>query len=401
MEILMTRLSIFFASALVFASTLFAAAPPVYEVTTVAGTPGVAGNRDGDAHTALFNRPTWLDVLTWSYDFPAVNAGDIYVVDRVNQALRFISGNTVKTLPINPALTLNFGGPFGGGILIEPGSGGCGAAEYVSGLFVASSGSNRVPLMSFFGGLADRDGGYILGDGTAGQRDGDSRSAQLRNPTGIARSHEYEWHNLDQRYLYIADSDNHTIRRVRWYYSFEGCPDPAIMETFAGSPGTPGFRDGVGEARFNEPRGLATYLDGSIVVADSGNHVIRKVSSAGIVTTIAGVPGVPGSDDGPAFQAHLNTPSGLDVAPNGDIFITDTANHTIRLLSPDGQLRTIAGTPGLAGYADGFGPNARFSGPVGIHVAPDGTILVADTSNNVIRRLVATASLNHPRLIRP
>jgi glucose/arabinose dehydrogenase len=173
------------------------------------------------------------------------------------------------------------------------------------------------------------------------------------------------------------------------------------METFAGSPGASGFHDGVEGTRFNTPRGLATYLDGSILVADSGNHVIRSISRTGIVTTIAGVPGIPGSDDGPALQAHLNTPSGLDVAPNGDIFITDTANHTIRLLTPDGQLRTIAGAPGLAGYADGFGPDARFSGPVGIHVARDGSILVADTSNNVIRRLVPTASLNHPRLIRP
>lgn len=392
------------AATFLLASSLLAAAPPAYEVTTVAGTPGVAGNRDGDASTALFNRPTWLDVVTYSYDYPQVNAGDIYVVDRVNQALRFISGNGVRTLSVDPALALNFGGPFGGGILIEPGGGGCGGGVYSGGLFVASSGSNRVPLMSFLGGLANRDGGFILGDGTAGQRDGDSRSSQFRNPTGITRSREYEWHNLDQRFLYIADSDNHTIRRVRWNYSAEGCPDPSIMETFAGSPGAAGFADAISSplaARFNEPRGLATYLDGSVIVADSGNHVIRRISTDGVVTTIAGVPGVPGSDDGPARQAHLNTPSGLDVAPNGDIFITDTANHTIRLLSPDGQLRTIAGAPGLAGYADGFGSDARFSGPVGIHVAPDGSILVADTSNNVIRRLVATASLNHPRLIRP
>jgi hypothetical protein len=389
------------AAPFLLASSLLAAAPPAFEVTTLAGTPGVAGNRDGDAHSALFNRPTWLDILTYANDYPQVNPGDVYVVDRANQAIRIINSTGVRTLSVDSGSALNFGGPFGGGILLEPGGGGCGGGVYDSGMFVVSSGSDRIQLLSLLGSLANRDGFWILGDGSPGQRDGVSPSSQFRTPSGITRSREYEWHDIQHRFLYIADSDNHTIRRVRWYYSFEGCPQPAIMETFAGSAGSPGFHDGVGESRFNTPRGLATNLDGSILVADSGNHVIRSISQTGVVTTIAGVPGIAGSDDGPALQAHLNTPSGLDVAPNGDIFITDTGNHTIRLLSPDGQLRTIAGAPGLAGYADGFGANARFSGPVGIHVAPDGSILVADTSNQVLRRLVATASLHHPRLTRP
>jgi streptogramin lyase len=171
---------------------------------------------------------------------------------------------------------------------------------------------------------------------------------------------------------------------------------PGQTGTFAGSTGVAGFADGAGTlARFNTPRGLATAPDGSILVADSSNHIIRRIDVDGNVTTIAGEPGVPGSNDGPARQAHLNQPSGIDVNARGEIFISDTGNHTIRKLTAEGMVITIAGAPGAAGFADGLSGESRLSGPVGIRVTPDGSIFVADTSNNVIRKLVEVPIASH------
>jgi hypothetical protein len=387
------------ALALLLSWSVLAADRPSYNVTTLAGTPGVAGFHDGPLRLATLNRPTWLDVVTGVSDpyFPP-RTGDIYFVDRANQAIRIISSETVSTYTVTydflgtKPLPMDFGGPFGGGLLIEPPGGGCGGNDYDRGMFVASSGLNQIPLVSFVGVIAERDGYFILGSGMPGHADSDFRSAQFQTPTGIARSplYSYDENGIFNRHLYIADTGNHTIRRVRWELSFEACPQPYTIETFAGSPEQPGFADGNGTAaRFNTPRGLATATqDGSILVADSGNHVIRRISAAGSVATIIGEPGVAGSNDGPARQAHLNTPSGIDVNARGEIFISDTGNHTIRMLTRDGMLITIAGAPGVAGWADGIGGSSRLAGPVGIRVTPDGSILVADTSNNVIRRLV-------------
>ena len=122
-------------------------------------------------------------------------------------------------------------------------------------------------------------------------------------------------------------------------------------------------------------------------VADTGNHAIRRIAPDRTVTTIAGEPGVAGNDDGIARSAHLNSPSGIDVNAKGEIFIADTGNHTIRMITTDGRLITLAGVPGIAGFADGVASSARFAGPVGIRIAPDGSLLIADTSNNAIRRL--------------
>jgi len=101
---------------------------------------------------------------------------------------------------------------------------------------------------------------------------------------------------------------------------------------------------------------------------------------------------VPGSDDGPARTAHLNTPSGIDVDARGQIFFSDTGNHVIRMITSDGQLVTIAGLAGVAAHADGAGSAARFSGPVGIRVLENGGIIVADTSNYAIRLLTPADS---------
>jgi sugar lactone lactonase YvrE len=185
--------------------------------------------------------------------------------------------------------------------------------------------------------------------------------------------------------------------------SFENCPQSRQVETIAGSAGEAGARDGVGTtARFNNPRGLVAGPDGSVYVADSGNHAVRKIAPDGTVTTIAGVLGAPGSDDGVALTAHLNTPSGIDVDASGQIYIADTGNSTIRMITTDGRLVTIAGIPGVSGFADGAAASAKFAGPVGVRIAPDGSLLIAHTSNNAIRRYsLVTVPTDRARAVRP
>jgi len=363
-------------------------------VTTVAGIPGIPGYWDGPATDAMFTHPTWIDVVAHSsasYSCEGGRSGEIFVVDRINGLIRrigpdgFVTTFAVKT-------PLDFDSAFGGGILVEPPGSGCGCGIYARGIFVSSTGGQQVKLLAFDGSLASRDAQIILGTaGNAGSRDGYGSEAAFRLPSGIGRSWKYVGSVPAQssgQSLYIADSGNHTIRRTGFILSFEACPQNLNVQTLAGSPGEPGSADGKGRAaRFNTPRGVAGAPDGSVYVSDSGNHTIRRIAPDGTVTTVAGEAGVPGSNDGPALQAHLNTPSGIDVNEKGEVFIADTFNHTIRMLTTDGQLITIAGQPGIGGFADGDSSTALFNAPVGLKIAPDGSIVIADTSNNVIRRL--------------
>jgi hypothetical protein len=371
-----------------------AAAPPSGVVTTVAGQPGVAGYWDGPDTDALFTHPTWLDVAVSDRppSFGEAEHGEIYVVDRINQLVRRISvRGVVSTLKLRRTFTepasLHFGTAFGGGIAIEPPGAGCGGGIYDRGIFLAATGEERVYLVSTDGYFASRDWfPVIIGTGKTGARDGISpNEAEFRSPSGVAytpNSRNNDRYELRQA-LYVADSGNHTIRRVAYSASPENCPEPLYVTTFAGAAGEPGSADGIGSAaRFNTPRGIAATADGVVYVTDAGNHTVRKITPDGIVTTIAGTPGIAGSDD-----THLNTPSGIDVNDKGEVFFVDTFNHAIRMIGTDGKLVTVAGQLGVSGFADGDAAAAKFNAPVGLKIAPDGSIVIADTGNNVIRRL--------------
>jgi hypothetical protein len=382
---------------LLFIAVAAAAAPPSGVVTTVAGQPGVAGYWDGPSTDAMFTHPTWLDVVVAAnpQTCDGGKSGEIFVVDRMNGLVRRISEtgfvSTFRVVrrafvggPIVGDVPLNFDSAFGGGILVEPPGAGCGCDVYARGVFIASTGANQVVLAHTSGTLANRDDwSPIIGTGQAGARDGNSGTqAQFQAPVGIARAARAATGGSLPQALYIADSGNHTIRRIRYVASGENCPQARDVFTLAGSPGETGSVDGVGsEARFNTPRGIAALPDGTLYVTDAGNHTVRRIAPDGIVTTVAGVPGVAGSDD-----THLNTPSGIDVNDKGEVFIVDTFNHAIRMLK-DGVLITIAGQLGVSGFADGDSASAKFNAPVGLKIAPDGSIVIADTGNNVIRRL--------------
>ncbi len=177
--------------------------------------------------------------------------------------------------------------------------------------------------------------------------------------------------------VYVSDAgDSNRIRKL----ALDGS-----VSTFAGS--SEGYADGPGAAaKFNSPSGLAIDAGGNLYVADSGNNRIRKLTPQGIVSTVAGE-GSAGYRDGPASQAQFGAPLAVAVDTQGNLFVADTYNDRIRLITLAGEVSTIAGT-GL-GYADGSAETARFDTPSGIAAAPDGSLIVADTGNGRLRRISA------------
>jgi sugar lactone lactonase YvrE len=188
---------------------------------------------------------------------------------------------------------------------------------------------------------------------------------------------------------YVADSSNDTIRKVT----------PAgVVTTLAGSAGLFGSQDGNGaSARFNNPKAVAVDAAGTLYVADTGNHTIRRIDANGGVTTIAGLAGSAGSADGQGATARFQSPQGIAVSSTGVIYVADTNNNLIRSVSAGGLVTTLAGslppgppgTPG--GKVDGTGAQARFSNPKGLAVDGAGIVYVADTTNNAVRTLAPGA----------
>ena len=153
---------------------------------------------------------------------------------------------------------------------------------------------------------------------------------------------------------FVADTANHVIRKIT----------PAgVVSVFAGTAGQSGFANGSSNTLFNSPEGLGIDGGGNIFVADTGNQVIRKITSGGAVTTFAGLAGNIGTADGTTL-ARFSSPRGIAVkSSSGEVFVADSGNHTIRRITGDGTVTTLAGTAGASGVADGTGFVARFSQP--------------------------------------
>ncbi|MGB7922066.1 MAG: NHL repeat-containing protein [Pyrinomonadaceae bacterium] len=208
----------------------------------------------------------------------------------------------------------------------------------------------------------------LAGDGSMGAQDGAASQARFADPFGIV---------IDSAgNAYIADAgDNNRIRKI--------APDGQVS-TLAGE--AEGFKDGTGAAAaFNTPSALALDEAGNLYVADTGNHAIRKVTPAGTVTTLAG-DGTAGYSDGPAAAARFNGPCGVTVDAHGNVYVADTYNDRIRRITPGGQVETVAGG-GLPGYRDGTAETALFDTPCGVVASAAGELLIADTGNNLIRKL--------------
>ncbi|RPD44101.1 hypothetical protein DNI29_22145 [Hymenobacter sediminis] len=220
--------------------------------------------------------------------------------------------------------------------------------------------------------------------GSKGNADGTGSTARFFSPQAVAVDASGT--------VYVADGNNNSIRKittaghVSTLAGAMNAYDPKVAWAF----GERGSRDGTGAAaRFNYPSGVAVDAAGSVYVADQHNHTIRKITAAGVVSTLAGMAGEPGSVDGPGTAARFYAPTGVAVDAAGTVYVTDVGNFTIRKITAAGVVSTLAGTVGSRGSTDSTGRAARFGAPHGIAVDAGGTVYVTDVFNNTIRKITA------------
>ena len=160
------------------------------------------------------------------------------------------------------------------------------------------------------------------------------------------------------------------------------------IATLAGTPGVIGSNDGTGPAaQFNSPLGVAVDGSGNVFVADTSNDTIRKITPGGVVTTFAGTAGGLGNNDGTGAAAQFNNPIGVVVNGSGTLFVVDQVNHTVRQITSAGVVTTFAGTAGVPGSIDGQGIIARFRYPAAIAMDGSGNLYIGDGGNSTVRMI--------------
>ena len=244
------------------------------------------------------------------------------------------------------------------------------AADSVGNVYVADAANFTIRKITPAGAVSTLAGTA----GQLGSVDGTGAAARFNYPYGIA---------IDSaRNVYVADSSNHTIRKIT----------PAgVVSTLAGMAGQNGSTDGIGAAaRFRYPYGVATDSADNVYVTDAGNDAIRKITPAGVVTTLAGMAQQVGSTDGTGSAARFNLPYGIVTDSAGNLYVSDTDNHAIRKITPAGVVSTLAGTAQQKGSIDGSGNAARFNSPAGIAMDSASNLYVSDTGNHTIRKITST-----------
>jgi len=207
--------------------------------------------------------------------------------------------------------------------------------------------------------------------GQSGSTDGSGSDARFDSPQGVAVDRAGN--------VYVADFYNGTIRKIT---------PKGMVSTLAGMAINSGSTDGFGsDARFNSPQGVAVDSAGNVFVADTYNDTIRKITPDGGVTTLAGLALSSGSTDGTGSAARFYYPEGVTVDSAGNVYVADTYNDTIRKITPAGVVSTVAGLAGNYGSTDGIGNTARFGFPSGVAVDSAGNLFVADTSYHTIRKI--------------
>ncbi len=342
------------------------------EIETIAGNGNGFYSGDGGTATAaeLYNPMA----------VAADPAGNLVVADSNNNAIRQVDLTTgvITTLAGNG--NWGYGGDNAAATsasLNDP----MGVAVNASGdIFIADTGNNVIRKVAPDGTITTIAGDFALGSGYSG--DGYAATgAQLNAPTGLALD--------DNGDLFIADSGNNVIRKVKL--------STGTITTVAGDVALGSGFSGDGYAatgaQLNAPNGIAVDAAGNLFIADTGNNVVRRVSTEGIITTVAGNyalgPGY-GGDGYAATSAQLCIPNSVAVDAAGNLFITDTGNNVIRMVDPTGTISTFAGNcdlgPGYGG--DGHAAaNARLDNPNGIVINGNGNLYIADSVNNVIRKV--------------
>jgi hypothetical protein len=329
-----------------------------YGVTTLAGWPGSGGHADGTGWNARFSSPGGVR---------ADGNGNIFVSDASNDTIRKVTtAGVVTTVAGTPGTSGSTDGPVASALF----NGVAGVAPDSAGnLYVADDGNFTIRKISTAGVVSTLAGVA----GMQGETDGTGAQARFYDPQNLAVDGAGN--------VYVADGMGQVIRKVT----------PAgVVTTIAGTARVSGSSDGTGAAAlFNYPTGIAVDGSGNIYVADQNNDTVRKITPAGVVTTLAGQPGVAGSSDGTGSAAAFNLPAGVGVDNAGNLFVADEANCTIREINPSGFVTTVAGAAGDAGGVDGLPGNARFYDPGDVTIDPAGIIYVADSGNCTIRRVIS------------
>ena len=326
-------------------------------VSTLAGSsPAIAsGNANAVGTAARFNALSSVAVD---------NAGNIYVADANNHTIRKVTAAGVVTTLAGSGAQGNANGTGAAASFRFP----QGVATDNTNVYVADTFNHAIRQIVISTGVVTTLAGIV---GTSGLANGTGVAATFNNPLGLAVS------GTD---LYVADTSNHTIRKI--------VIGTGVVTTFAGTAGTNGFADGTGvAATFKNPGAIAAEGTTNLYVADTANHIIRKiVIGTAAVTTLAGTGnGTGGSTDSTGAAASFKLPGGL-VVSGANLFVADTGNHTLRqIVLATGVVTTIAGSVGSIGTTDAIGTAARFQGPTGIGVSTGGTLYIADTNNHTLR----------------
>ena len=342
-------------------------------ISTVAGDgtrgSGGYGGDGGPAVAALLSGP---------YGVALDGAGNLYIADRDNHRIRKVdSAGVIST--VAGAGTYGFGGDGGPAVAAQLDTPYGVAVDGAGNLYIADRNNHRIRKVDSAGAISTVAGGGPIGDGGA------AVAAQLYSPQGVAPDGAGN--------LYIADLGNRRIRKV----------DAAgVISTVAGA-GTRGYGGDGGAATEAQlgPRGVALDGAGNLYIADQNNHRIRKVDAAGVISTVAG-DGTRGSggDGGPAVAAQLDLPNGVALDGLGNLYIADTGNHRIRKVDAAGVISTVAGDGevgfGAGGYGGDGGPAtaAQLSFPRGVAVDGAGNLYIADSSNNRIRKVDAAGVIS-------
>ena len=367
-------------------------------VATIAGAPNIVGAQDGPAAESTFHGPSGL----------ALAGGKLYIADVEHHLLRVLDLATrrVSTLGGKPAVMGWKDGPVADALFNEPE----GLAVDGGSLYVADTDNNMIREIDLRTGIVSSVAGLATIRGT---EDGVGKAARFYKPMSIAS----DGHGR----LYVCDTLNSSVRAVRLadgavttLAKFPATPlgvavvdgvvavalaDHRVVHVDAksgavtawlGAAGHEGFVDAAsaGEARFSRPSSVCLDGAGDLLIADSGNHVVRALSQkSGAVRTFAGAHSI-GSADGGGDEARFWAPLGLVWDGGARVwYVADTNNHTLRKVAADGRTTTIAGAAGMAGAVDGTGGAARFNHPQGLALDGHGALFVADRDNRLLRRV--------------
>jgi sugar lactone lactonase YvrE len=304
----------------------------------------------------LFNGPSGVAIDS---------SGNLYVADTLNNTIRKISpAGTVITFAGLAGRTSSVDGSATTARFEDPYAV---AADGSGNLFVADATDHSIRKVTSDGTVTTLAGK----GGSFGSDDGTGSAARFKGPLGIAADSAGN--------VYVADTGNATIRKIT--------PAGAVS-TLAGRAGLAGSQDGTGTAaRFMSPYGIAVDASGTLYVVES-SAVVRKVTAAGVVTTVAGTAGTNGFTNGTGTAARFSVPFDIAVDGAGNLYVSDHGNHAVRAITPSGVVTTLAGS-GTAGKLDDTGTTASFKFPSGLAADSAGNVYLADTDNQVVRKITS------------